>query len=202
MEEQELIENARQGDLEAFNQLVLNYQTTVYNQAWYMLLDEDAAEDITQETFILAFRKLDHFRGGSFRSWLLHIAANASKDELRRIKRRPALSLTQMNEYDEEIESNAWLKDPGASVEETAEHNELRATIQRCIAGLPDCYRQAVILVDLLEMDYSEAAEAMHVPLGTVKSRLTRARMKLRRRLESSAGWQPNRMLAPACPAA
>lgn len=198
MDEQELIEKARQGDLEAFNHLVLKYQTAVYNQVWWMLFDEDAAEDITQETFILAFRKLDHFRGGSFRSWLLRIAANASKDELRRIKRRPTVSLTRMNDYEEEIETDAWLKDPGASVEETIEQNELQTTLQRCINELPEAYRHAIILVDILEMEYSEAAAAMRVPLGTVKSRLMRARTKLRERLEAAPGWMPRGRSVPA----
>lgn len=194
----DLIQRALQGDLEAFNPLVLEYQTAAYNQALWILRDRAAAEDFTQEAFIQAFHSLNRFQGGSFRAWLLRIVANACLDELRRRKRRPSLSLTRTGDYGEEIESEAWLRDPGASVEEIVEQADRRASLQRAINQLPEDYRQAVLLVDVLEMDYAEAAEILGVPLGTVKSRLARARLQLRKRLEYALETPPDRVIEPA----
>src|SRR5512143_4025106 len=111
MDETALIQAARQGDLDAFNRLVLAYQDQVYAQAYRMMGEMEAAEDATQEAFISAFRSIQSYRGGSFRAWLLRIVTNASYDELRRRQRRPTTPLEPVDADEEEIESPQWLAD-------------------------------------------------------------------------------------------
>ena len=180
MDEAALIQASRQGDLDAFNRLVLNYQNMLYSQAYRMMGDPAMAEDATQEAFISAYKNLGSYRGGSFKAWLLRIVTNASYDELRRQKRRPTTPLEPLDEDDDEIESPHWLADPGESPEEAAERTELGRALQRCLNDLPSDFRSVVILVDIQGMDYTEAAQTVGKPLGTVKSRLARGRLRLR----------------------
>ncbi len=180
MDEPGLIKAARQGDLEAFNRLVLAYQDIVYTQAYRMMGDVEAAEDATQEAFISAYQHLTSYRGGSFRGWLLRIVTNACYDELRRRKRRPTIPLEPRDSEDEEIESPGWLADISDLPEESALRAELGRAIQRCLDELSDEFRTMVVLVDIQGLDYQEAARAAGAPVGTVKSRLARARMRLR----------------------
>jgi RNA polymerase sigma-70 factor (ECF subfamily) len=180
MDEIALIEAARRGDLDSFNRLVLAYQDMLYNQAYRMMGESEAAEDATQDAFISAFRNLRSYRGGSFKAWLLRIVTNACYDELRRRKRRPTTPLEPLDDQDEEIESPRWITDPGGTPEEASERHELARAIQRCLDGLPPEFRLVVILVDINGMDYLEAAEVVRTPLGTIKSRLARARTRLR----------------------
>jgi RNA polymerase sigma-70 factor (ECF subfamily) len=170
--------------LDAFNRLVLAYQDIVYNQAYRVLGEAEAADDATQEAFISAYRKLDTYRGGSFRAWLLRIVTNACYDELRRRKRRPTTPLEPIDEYDEEIENPRWLADDGETPEDTTERVELARAIQHCLEGLAADFRTVVVLVDVQGLDYTEAASVMGTPLGTVKSRLARARMGMRQCLQ------------------
>ncbi|MEJ2263890.1 MAG: sigma-70 family RNA polymerase sigma factor [Anaerolineales bacterium] len=180
MDEVALIRAARDGDLNAFNRLVLEYQDLIYNQAYRVLGEPLAADDATQEAFISAYRNLRSYRGGSFRAWLLRIVTNACYDELRRRKRRPTTPLEPLDDAGEEIESPTWMEDPAESPEESAERGELARAIQDCINELPAEFRAVVALVDVQGMDYAEAADAIDKPLGTVKSRLARARARLR----------------------
>jgi RNA polymerase sigma-70 factor (ECF subfamily) len=180
MDETGLIQASLQGDLDSFNRLVLAYQDLLFNQAYRMLGEPALAEDITQEAFISAYRNLHSYRGGSFKAWLLRIVSNACYDELRRQKRRPTTPLEPVDEDDEEIESPHWLADPSESPEEATERSELNRAIQHCLKDLPEEFRTAVVLVDVQGLDYTEAAQAMGKPLGTVKSRLARARLRMR----------------------
>jgi RNA polymerase sigma-70 factor (ECF subfamily) len=180
MDEAALILDAQRGDLEAFNRLVLAYQDLVYTQAYRMMGETEAAEDAAQDAFIAAFRKLGSYRGGSFKAWLLRIVTNLCYDELRRRKRRPTTPLEPMDNDDEEIESPRWLSDPNGTPEDETERLELARALQRCLDKLPPEFRVVVTLVDIQGMDYIEAAESMAKPLGTVKSRLARARMRMR----------------------
>jgi RNA polymerase sigma-70 factor (ECF subfamily) len=179
VDEAALIQSARQGDLTAFNRLVLAYQDMVYNQAYRVMGESDASEDAAQEAFISAYRKLHTFRGGSFRGWLLRIVTNACYDELRRRKRKPVTSFEPQNEDGEEIESARWMVDPGKSPEERLQQAELAQAIQNCLNALPPDFRTVAILVDVQGMDYAQVAEIVKKPLGTVKSRLARARHRL-----------------------
>jgi RNA polymerase sigma-70 factor, ECF subfamily len=184
MDEQALIMTARQGDLDSFNRLVLAYQDIVYHQAYRVLGDPQAADDATQEAFISAYNNLRSYRGGSFRAWLLRIVTNSSYDELRRRKRRPTTPLEPLDDTGEELESPHWLADKGELPEDSIERSELASAIQRCIDQLPAEFRAVVALVDVQGLDYTEVAEVIGKPLGTVKSRLARARGRLRNCLQ------------------
>ena len=180
MDEAALIGFARNGDLDAFNRLVLAYQDQVYNHAFRVMGENAAAEDATQEAFISAYKNLSGFRGGSFRAWLLRIVTNACYDELRRRKRRPSTPLEPLDEDGEEVESPSWLIDVSELPEDELEREELGRAIQHCLNSLPADFRTAVVSVDLQGLDYAEAAQVLRLPLGTVKSRLARARLRLR----------------------
>ncbi len=173
----DLIARARQGDLAAFNTLVERYQTGVYNLCLRMLGAPAPAEDAAQEAFISAYRSLGRFRGGSFRAWLFRIAANACYDELRRRKARPAASLDRAAEDDERPLEPA---DTAPSMEERAANAELRRALQDALAQLPEEQRLAIVLCDVQGFDYAEIAETMRISPGTVKSRISRARGRLR----------------------
>ena len=185
MEESALINQAKNGDLNAFNRLVLTYQEQVYNLAYRMLNDEMAAEDISQNTFISAHKHLRAFRNGSFRAWLLRIAANNCYDELRRIKRKPTQPLDIFDrDSGEEIEDPFWLKDSSSLPEEELERAQLEQAIQLCIDRLPDQFKAAVIMVDVQGLGYQEASQAARAPIGTIRSRLARARQQLQKCLQ------------------
>jgi RNA polymerase sigma-70 factor, ECF subfamily len=186
-----LIDTAQHGDLEAFNQLVLNHQDMMYRISLRILNDEPAAADATQNAMIQAFRNIKSFRGGSFRSWLARVTVNASYDELRRWRRQPSMSLDQVNNDGEEIESLPWMMDHSAGPEESFDVLELRDAIQHCVKALIPDYRMVVILVDVEGMSYEEAARIAQIPVGTVKSRLARARMQLRKSLQSHQNLLP-----------
>ncbi|MCS7010873.1 MAG: sigma-70 family RNA polymerase sigma factor [Anaerolineales bacterium] len=180
MDELSLIRAAQQGDLEAFNRLVLAYQGMLFNVALRILGDEDLAADVTQEAFLSAFRGLHAYRGGSFKAWLLRTITNACYDELRRNKRRPTISLEPETEEGEENENAPWLADTTSIPQQEIEQRELEHAIQHCLESLPMEFRTVVVLADIQGLDYREVALALRLPLGTVKSRLARARLRLR----------------------
>jgi RNA polymerase sigma-70 factor (ECF subfamily) len=198
-DETQWIEKAVKGDLESFNQLVLAYQTLAYNHAYGLLGDPDSAEDATQEAFLHAFQAMSSFRGGSFRAWLLKIVTNAAYDMLRRSGRHPTQPLFPVNEDGEEVESPAWLADPNPSVQETVEDNEFSKKMYRLLDELPEVYRSVLTLVDVLELDYAETAQALNVPLGTIKSRLARARLQMQKKLRESASKERHISSAQTC---
>lgn len=181
MEETALIRQARRGDLEAFNRLVLKYQQRVFNQAYRILGEVGAAEDATQEAFIAAFRKLHSFRGGSFLAWLLRIVSNACYDELRRRRRRPVAPLEGRHNSDEEdIDALPWMASQEETPEQALQRAELRRALHDCINRLPFDFRVVLLLVDVQGLDYRTAAQVIARPTGTVRSRLARARARLR----------------------
>ena len=193
MNEQELIRFARDGDLDAFNRLVLDYEGLAYNVALRILGDPSAAEDATQDAFISAYRKLRRFRGGSFKAWLLRIVTNGCYDELRRQTRRPITALEGHSQDGEEIESPVWLADQGESPEDLAQRVELGEAIQECLKRLEIDFRTALVLVDVQGLDYAEAAAAMDKPLGTLKSRLARGRQRMQDCLRGFEELLPSR---------
>jgi RNA polymerase sigma-70 factor (ECF subfamily) len=184
MDEPTLIRDARRGDLDAFNALVLTYQDILYNTALRILGDEELAADATQEAFISAFRALNSYRGGSFRAWLMRTVTNACFDELRRKKRRPTTPLEPETEDGDEFETPSWLADPNASPEDELDQAELEHAIQHCLENLPTDFRAVVVLADIQGLDYTEVAAVVKKPLGTIKSRLARARLRLRECLQ------------------
>ena len=185
MDETALIRSAQGGDLDAFNSLILVYQDRTFNLAYRIMGDRDAASDATQEAFISAFKSIKRFRGGSFRSWLFRITTNACYDELRRRKRQASVPL----EADLEEEPERGYLDRIAAADEAPEQSaaraELRRAIEDCLNRLPQEFRSITVLVDIQGFDYRAAAEVIGKPVGTVKSRLARARGRMRDCLRS-----------------
>lgn len=184
MDEPALIRSAQRGDLDSFNSLVLSYQDMLFNTALRILGDDDLAADATQDAFLSAFRSLHTFRGGSFKAWLMRTVTNACYDELRRRKRRPTTPLEPEVDDGDEMDTPRWLADPAMTPEQEVETDDLEHAIQHCLEGLPVEFRTVVVMADLQGLDYSEVASAARVPLGTVKSRLARARLRLRECLQ------------------
>jgi RNA polymerase sigma-70 factor (ECF subfamily) len=191
MDEPALIQSAQLGDLDAFNSLVLHYQNALFNTALRILGDEDLAADATQDAFLSAFKNLNSYRGGSFKAWLMRTVTNACYDELRRRKRHPTTILEPDSPDGDEMDSPRWLADPNLTPEQQAEADELEHAIQHCLDGLPTEFRAVVVLADIQGLDYSEVAAAIRAPLGTIKSRLARARLRLRECLQGFAELLP-----------
>ena len=179
-EDNRLVIQSQEGDLAAFNVLVERYQGQVYNLCRRMLGLREAAEDATQEAFLSAYRNIRRLRGPSFRGWLLRIAANAATDELRRRRRRPQVSLESPTG---ESETALDPPDSSAGPEESALRREQARYMQSALLTLPPDQRLAVILSDVQGLSYEEVGEAMDSSLGTVKSRISRGRARLRRYL-------------------
>lgn len=184
MNEQALIKEALEGDLDAFNSLVLHYQDMVYNVAYRVMGEHDASCDATQEAFISAYQKLYQYRGGSFKAWLLRIVTNACYDEFRRRQRQPVTPLKPKLDDGETLESPYWIENNSPNPEEQSEEAELQEAIQNCINKLDDKFRTVLVLVDVEGMDYETTAEVVDTPLGTVKSRLARARDRVQECLQ------------------
>ncbi len=179
-QEKRWIELAQKNDLDAFNQLVLAYQDAAFSFASRMLDDDPSAEDIVQTAFLIAYRKIKHLRGRSFRAWLLKIIRNSCIDELRRRRSHPSMPLEPMNDDNQPFENARWLIAPGFSPEELVIEHEDCKKIEQSIQQLPDYLREVLILIDIETLDYQDAAAVLNVPCGTIKSRLWRARARLR----------------------
>jgi len=178
--------SAQSGNLEAFNALVLKYQDVMYRTALQILGREALADDATQNAFISAYQHIGQFRGGSLKAWLIRILINKCYDEFRHMQRTPAISLDESLTDDDENEGlYTVLWDQGPSVEECLEASEQTEYIQKCLSKLPVNFRATLVLVDMDEMSYGEVSTILKIPIGTVKSRLARARLYLRRELEA-----------------
>jgi len=182
MDETNLISSSQQGDLDAFNRLVIAYQDLAYNLALRMLNDESFAEDATQIAFISAYRHIKEFRGGSFKAWVLRMVTNSCYDELRRKQRHPSQPLEPADpDGDQDVESPSWMADEHArDPQDSLEQQELEHALVHCLEKLPEEFRAVVVMADLEGLDYKEVSSAARLPLGTIKSRLARARLKLR----------------------
>jgi RNA polymerase sigma-70 factor (ECF subfamily) len=174
-----LIARAQRGDVAAFNGLVERYQGLAYSVAYRTLGDPDSAADATQDAFLAAFNAIGGFRGGSFKAWLLRIVTNACFDIGRRAQRRPSTSLDRMLEERGEAATDQ-IVDPNPAPEGEALRAEVLEQIQEALLHLPFDQRTAVVLSDLHGLSYDEIAEATSTSLGTVKSRISRGRARLR----------------------
>ena len=176
--EQELIRRAQRGDGEAFRQLVEAYQTQVYRLALRMCGGDAAlAEDAAQEAFLAAWRGLPRFRGDSrFSTWLYRLTTNAAIDWLRREKRHRGMDdVTELE-----------LPDDGPGPQDQAEQAEAQQAVRRALGQLSEEHRQVLLLRYMQELDYAEIAAALEISEGTVKSRISRAKMRLRELLDGS----------------
>jgi RNA polymerase sigma-70 factor (ECF subfamily) len=180
-DESQLVLAAQKGDLGVFNELVLLHQDAVFNLAYRILGDADAAEDITQNAFLIAYRKLSLFRNGSFRSWLFRITTNACIDELRRRKRHPMVPIETDDKTEENLLPSFDWPVHQSSPEQCYAQRELEQSVQSALNLLGPDQRAIVVLVDMQDLSYEEAAQVLRLPIGTVKSRLARGREHLRR---------------------
>jgi RNA polymerase sigma-70 factor (ECF subfamily) len=178
-----LMEQAREGSLDAFNSLVECYQDHLYSLVARMVPDRDQAADAVQEAFFSAYRNMRSFRGGSVRSWLSRIAINAAMDMQRLKKRRPSQPYP-------ELEDESWQPPAGEDADpvRTAMQGERTRVLNGALAAITPDQRQAIVLFDVEGYDYAEIAEITGVSLGTVKSRIHRGRLALRDRLEGHLG--------------
>lgn len=168
---------AQQGDLDAFNELVARHERTMFNTALRLLRDVAAAEDATQDAFIRAWTNIHQFRGGEVRPWMARIVTNRCYDVLRTKSRRPTDSLdAELVEVEPRWSSQSSDESP----ESLALRRELSIHLERALHALPDDQRVVVLLSDVQGLSYQEVADATDAALGTVKSRLSRARGKLR----------------------
>jgi RNA polymerase sigma-70 factor (ECF subfamily) len=179
VDEPALIVVAQRGDVNAFNDLVRAYQHRLYHTGYRVLGDEEAARDATQDAFVSAYKHIRSFRGGSFKHWLVTIVTNACYDRLRAQRARPATSLDALLERTDNS-AHRLTQDRSESPHEFAERQELSATIQRGLDTLPPEFRLVLILSDINGLEYDEIAETTGLALGTVKSRLSRGRARLR----------------------
>ncbi|HEX7491124.1 MAG TPA: sigma-70 family RNA polymerase sigma factor [Candidatus Limnocylindrales bacterium] len=173
-----LVEEALRGRLEAFNELVARHQDHLFGLVYRLVPDRDQAADAVQEAFFSAYRNLASFRGGSFRSWLGRIAVNAAMDMQRVRRRRPSQPYP-------EFEDDSWQPpaEPEVEPEAKALAAERSKTLGRALAALPFDQRNCIVLFDVEGYDYAEIAVIMKVEVGTVKSRIHRGRLTLRRTL-------------------
>lgn len=182
----ELIARAQTADLDAFNHLVNRHQNAVYSVALRYMRAPDMADDITQDTFLRAYRSIDTFNndnGVGFRSWLLRIAGNRALDVLRSQKRWPADSLDAAMDD----EDSSWSpEDPSETPLEFTERGDLAQHLEWALGQISPDQRMVVILSDIQGHSYDEIAEITGVAPGTVKSRLHRARARLRDVLQDS----------------
>jgi RNA polymerase sigma-70 factor (ECF subfamily) len=198
--ERALIARSQRGDVDAFNALVERYQATAYALALRMMGDPDAAADVTQDAFFSAFRAIGSFRGGAFRPWLLRIVSNGCYDVFRARSRQPVTSLDAL--LDADLGDAPGTASLGAALVDSAwdpERSLLRAeqiaAIESALLRLPPDQRLAVILSDVQGLAYDEIAHVMQTPLGTVKSRIARARLALRAFLtEEDPSRQPREL--------
>ena len=193
MDENALIQDALKGEVDAFNRLVLAYQDLAFNVAYRMLADEDLAADAVQNAFISAYRNLRSYRGGSFKAWFLRIVTNACYDELRKRKRRPTIALEPETDDGNVVESPEWLADTSPSLEEKFMNAQLEKAIQSCLNNLDEKFKAVIVMVDISGQDYETVADAIQTPVGTVKSRLSRARLKMQECLRRSRELLPTK---------
>ena len=180
MTDRELVEKAKQGDQEAFEQLVLSNQNKVYALALRLCGDREEAADLAQEAFLKAWQGLASFQGeSSFATWVYRLTTNVCIDHLRKQKRReevaPAVSL------DDEEAGWAEPADRESDPQRLLERSERGKALARGLEKLPDWQRRALVLRELSGLSYQEIAQALDIDLGTVKSRIARARLNLRK---------------------
>ncbi|MGB9793115.1 MAG: sigma-70 family RNA polymerase sigma factor [Thermacetogeniaceae bacterium] len=182
-----LVRRAQAGDIEAFEELVVLYQDKVYNLSYYLAGNHADAQDLAQEVFVKAYTGLKGFRlDADLGTWLHRIAVNLWLNMRRRQKAAPALSLDDPVQTDEgEIARTVAAADPAGDPEDALVGKELREKVQKALLSLPEEFRTVLVLREIEEYSYEEIAEMMQCSLGTVKSRLNRARRALKEMIKS-----------------
>ena len=180
-EDQQLIETCLAGDSSAFGALVLRYQDRLYGSIQMMVSSPEDARDLTQEAFVQAFRRLDSFRGDSaFYTWLFRIAINATISFRRKMARRKTTSIETAREVTGEEPRDVRADAAPSSQIETREQQQL---VRTALAELSEEFRQAIVLTEIEGLSYEDAAKIADCPIGTIRSRIHRARNELREKL-------------------
>ncbi|RKY88181.1 RNA polymerase subunit sigma-24 [candidate division KSB1 bacterium] len=178
--DEELIERFQNGDLYAFDLIVKRYKDQLINFAYRFLGDLEDSEDIVQETFLRVFRKKDAYKNvAKFSTWIYTITGNLAKTELRRRKRRKLLSISNLGYNNKDYELRDLKKGP----EERVDLSIQDEMIQKAINSLSKKFKEVIILRDIQELSYEEISNIAKIPLGTVKSRVNRGRLKLQEKL-------------------
>jgi len=181
--DEELVARSRSGDAESFNQLINRWERPIYALAYRVIGREEDARDVTQETFLRAFRGLAAFKGqAKFSSWLYRIALNLCRDWIRRKKRSPIATLPE----DVELEDLASVAGPTETFEDLVSRRELSELVEAAMARLPEEQRTAIILKEYHGMTFQEIADLQGCPLSTVKTRLYQGLSVLRRELRAA----------------
>jgi len=188
-DDRDLVGRARRGDREAFTQLIVQYQVPLYNMALRMVGRPDDAADIAQEAFLRAWEKIRTLREAPFKAWLFQIAANLCYDHFRRGRRYGVMPEDDQISTSNVVGLGVATPDP----QERAEANERTRLVRDCIQALDHDMRIAIVLRDVNGMAYEEIAAVLRVPLGTVKSRIARARAQVQERLQQHPDFFPTR---------
>lgn len=181
-DEMNLVKRARSGDVAAFEQLIEDYQKRIFSIAFRMIQNQEDAADLTQEVIIKIFKNLDKFKGDAkFSTWVYRITTNTCLDELKKARRQnPTYSLDKEIETDEGSLAGQ-LPDKRPTPEESAERKAVRSGVNAAIGKLGDEHRQVIVLRDIQGFSYEEIAEILNCSVGTVKSRISRARKNLKK---------------------
>lgn len=185
--ENEFLEQLRAGEADAFDTLVSRYSNDIYSLLFRITQNAEEAGDLTQETFLRAFKAIRRFRGDAeLKTWLFRIAINESRNRHRWWKRRFRDKTISLDETigDTEIRLHETLSDGGENPESTLLRMEYRRALETALASLPDAYREIIVLCDIEGQSYQQIAEILKINIGTVKSRIARGRDELRRRLK------------------
>lgn len=178
--ENQLIKEAKAGNVEAFEELVKQCEKKVFNIAYKMMGNYDDANELAQEAFIRAYKSINKFKEDSlFSTWIYRITTNVCLDELRKRKNKKVISLNEDIKYNDE-ELKPQIKDDSPGPEKIYEKKEFKNLIYQCIESLSDEYKTVIILRDIEGFSYEEIAKIINCPEGTVKSRISRARKALR----------------------
>ena len=178
--DEELIAKFQNGDVGAFNQIVIRYKDRLLNFIYRFMNDIDKAEDLVQDTFLKLYTHKHSYKEiAKFSTWLYTIAGNLAKTELRKIKRRKTFSVTDLSYEDQEF----IISDVDTGPDEDIISRNLEKNIQSALNELPNEFRTVIILRDIQELSYEEISSIIGVPLGTIKSRINRGRLKLQKLL-------------------
>ena len=182
-----LVERVKRGDVRAFEMLVVKYQRRIERLIGRMVRDSDLVQDIAQESFIRAYRALPQFRGDSaFYTWLYRIAVNTAKKFLMDLKRDPLVSETTLNQHQDDGDETSRVENElsdGETPEALLASKEIAQAVNAAIAALSEDLRQAITLREIEGLSYEEIADVMNCPIGTVRSRIFRARESIAERL-------------------
>ena len=182
MTEKELVTRAKKGDQDAFGQLVLAHQNKVFTLCVHMMGSREEAEDMAQEAFLKAWRSLEGFHGeSSFATWMHRLTTNLCLDHLRKQTRRQNISVAVS--LDDEEAAFTEPADPGSDPQRELEKRERQRAVEKALRELPEHHRRALVMREVSGLSYQEIADALELDLGTVKSRIARAREALRKRL-------------------